>query len=138
MFDFSVRLRDNPPLLALLEHYVRAGAGERLEWLDRVMALDGVEPRGLTTLHGELIAFGWVEQNTGHVALRPDGALAACYRVTPHGLREFRRVSGLEPVEEQPAAAEDSAPRFPRKRKEQADARPAVGSGEDGDSSAAA
>ena len=83
MFDFSVRLRENAHLLALLSHYAQAGAEDRTAWQDRLMRVDGVEPQQLTTLHGELIAFDWVEQNTGDARWSPDGALAACYRVTP-------------------------------------------------------
>ncbi|MBN9519359.1 hypothetical protein J0H58_12690 [bacterium] len=118
MFDFSVRLRDNARLLTLLSHYAQAGAADRAAWQDRLMEMDGVEPRELTALHGELIAFDWIEQNTGHVIVRPGSALAACYRVTQHGMREFRRISGLEPVEDQPEVAEKPQPKFPRKKKE--------------------
>lgn len=121
-----MRLRESARLLSLLSHYARAGSGDRAAWQDRLMAMDGVEPRELTALHGELIAFDWVEQDTGHVGLRPDGALAACYRVTQNGLREFRRVSGLEAVEEQAESAERPPPRFPRKKQEKPEARVAV------------
>lgn len=118
MFDFSLRLRENAHLLALLSHYARLGSEDRTVWQDRVMRMDGVEPRELTTLHGELIAFDWVEQNTGHARLAPDGTLAACYRVTAHGLREFRRIHGIESVEEQPEPTEKALPRVPRRKKE--------------------
>jgi hypothetical protein len=128
MFDFSVRVRDNPRLLTLLSHYARAGAADRTAWQDRLMELDGAEPREVTALHGELIAFDWIEQNTGHVSLRPDGALAACYRVTQHGLREFRRISGVEAVEEQPEVTEKPQSKFPRKKKEKLEAIVAVAS----------
>ena len=116
MFDFSVRLRESAHLLALLAHYAQAGAEDRTAWRDRLMRMDGVEPQQLTTLHGELIAFDGIEQNTGHAVLRPDGTLAACYRVTPNGLREFRRLHGIVVVEAQDEAPEK--PRFPRKRKD--------------------
>ena len=121
MFDFSVRLRESAHLLALLAHYAQAGAEDRTAWRDRLMRMDGVEPQQLTTLHGELIAFDGIEQNTGHAVLRPDGALAACYRVTPHGLREFRRLHGIEAGEVQPEEAEKPPPRFSRKKKERAE-----------------
>ncbi len=118
MFDFSVRLRENAQLLALLGHYAQAGAEDQAAWRDRLMRMDGVGPEQLTALHGELIAFDWVEQNTGHAVLRPDGSLAACYRVTPNGLREFRRLHGIAVVEEQPEVTEKSPSRFPRKRRD--------------------
>ncbi|HEY1188180.1 MAG TPA: hypothetical protein VGE74_11010 [Gemmata sp.] len=116
MFDFSVRLRENAQLMALLSHYAQAGAEDRAAWRDRLMRLDGVGPEQLTAQHGELIAFDGIEQNTGHAVLRPDGTLAACYRVTPNGLREFRRLHGIAVVEEQSEAPEKQG--FPRKRKD--------------------
>ena len=120
MFDFSVRLRENAQLLALLGHYAQAGAEDQAAWRDRLMRLDGVGPEQLTALHGELIAFDGIEQNTGHAVLLPDGTLSACYRVTQHGLREFRRLHGVEASDEQPEPAEKPQPRFPRKKKEPA------------------
>lgn len=118
MFDLSVRLRENAHLLSLLSHYARPGSEDREAWRDRVMTMDGVGPEQLTALHGELIALDAVEQNTGHAVLLPDGTLSACYRVTPAGLREFRRLHGVEAAEEQPAAAEEPRPRPPRRKKE--------------------
>lgn len=118
MFDFSVRLRENAHLLALLSHYARPGAEDRTAWRDRLMRMDEVGPQQLTALHGELIAFDWVEQNTGRAVLLPDGTLSACYRVTQNGLREFRRLHGIEAVEEPVEPAEKSPPRFARKKKE--------------------
>ncbi len=82
MFDLSVRLRENAHLLSLLSHYARLGSDDRTAWRDRLMRLDGVEPAQLTALHGELIAFDGIEQNTGHAVLLPDGTLSACYRIT--------------------------------------------------------
>ncbi len=96
MFDFSVRLRENAHLLALLSHYARLGSEDRTAWRDRLMQMDEVESSQLTVLHGELIAFDGIEQNTGHAVLLPDGTLSACYRVTQNGLREFRRLHGIE------------------------------------------
>jgi hypothetical protein len=116
MFDFSMRLRDNPYLLSLLSHYALAGSEDRTAWQDRLMRMGGVEPPGLTALHGELIAFDWIEQNTGQTLLRPDGTLSACYRITQNGLREVRRIQGIDGVEERPETTEKSQPRFPRKK----------------------
>ena len=78
------------------------------------MQMEGVEPRQLSVLHGELIAFEWIEQNTGQ-------ALSACYRITLNGLREYRRIYGVE-VEE----AAPEKPRFPRKKKQKSDSPEAV------------
>lgn len=118
MFDFSVRLRENAHLLSLLSHSARPGAEDRTAWRDRLVQMDGVAPEQLTALHGERIALDGIEQNTGDARWSPDGALAACYRVTPHGLREFRRLHGIEAVEEHAEPAENAPPRFPRKKKE--------------------
>ena len=92
-----------------------------MAWRDRLMRVDGVGPQQLTALHGELIAFDWIEQNTWDARWSPDGALAACYRVTPHRLREFRRLHGIEAVEEPVEPAEKPPPRFARKKKERAE-----------------
>jgi len=119
MSDLSVRLRDNPHLLSLLSQYARLGSEDRTAWRDRVMRMDGVAPEHLTALHGELIAFDGIEQNTGHAVLGPDGALSACYRITQNGLREFRRLHGVEVADEPPAEPTDRPQsRFPRKKKE--------------------
>lgn len=118
MLDFSVRLRENTRLLSLLTHYARMGSDDRTVWRDRLMRMDGVGPEELTALHGELIACDGIEQNTGQAVLRPDGTLAACYRITPNGLREFRRIHGIEAVEERSETVEKPQPRFARKKKD--------------------
>jgi hypothetical protein len=118
MFDDSLRLRENPHLLALLSHYAQLGTEDRATWRDRLMLMEGVEPGQLSALHGELIAFDWIEQNTGQAASLADGTISACYRVTPQGLREFRRSQGGE--EECSETPEKTQPRFPRKKKREA------------------
>jgi hypothetical protein len=79
MFDDVERLRAEPRLYQLLAHYAEAGADDGEAWQLRVMALEGTEPKALARLHGELIAWGWVEQNTG--------AAGGCYRATGAGVR---------------------------------------------------
>src|SRR4051812_21198343 len=96
MLDLSARLRENTHLLSLLSHYARLGADDRTVWQDRLMGMDGVGPEQMTRLHGELMVFDGIEQNTGNAVLRPDGTLSNCYRVTASGLREFRRLNGIE------------------------------------------
>lgn len=119
MFDLSTRLRDNPTLLTLLAHYARLGGEDQTCWQDRVMRMDGVDGGQLTTLHGVLIAFDGIEQNTGHAVQRADGALGSCYRVTLEGLREFYRLQGVEAPHKEPDAAEKPLPKRSRKKKEQ-------------------
>jgi hypothetical protein len=91
MFDELDLLRDSEPLRRLLEHYARLGAEDRQVWQDRVMAMDGLEPRELVTLYGVLIAFQWVELNTGVTTPGPSGTVTGCYRVTLQGLRALKR-----------------------------------------------
>ena len=95
MFDDLDHLRNNSGLLQLLGHYVERGEPDREAWQDRIMQLEGHEPRELTKLHGQLLGFGWLEQNTGHTpVLRPDSA-PACYRITSAGVKAFRDAQGL-------------------------------------------
>jgi hypothetical protein len=117
MLDFSVRLQENTHLLALLSHYAQKGSEDRTVWQDRLMQMEGIDSKQLTTLHGELIAFDWIEQNTGHAKLSPDGTISGCYRIAQPGLREFRRIHGIEVVEESSETTERSQPRLPRKKK---------------------
>jgi hypothetical protein len=93
MFDECERLRENKELFRLLTHYAQSGAVDRTAWQDRLMDLDGLPPKQLVTLHGELLAFEWVEQNTG--------ATASGYRVTTAGLRALKRAkAGLTEEDE--------------------------------------
>ena len=114
MFDDSVCLRENPHLLSLLSLYAQQGTEDRATWRCRLMEMDGVEPKQLTALHGELIAFEWIEQNTGQT-------LSSCYRITLYGLREYGRVQGVEINEKSPEAQEPKPPRFPRKKKQKSE-----------------
>lgn len=117
MIDDSLRLRENPRLLSLLSHYAQQGTEDRATWRDRLMQMEGVEAKELSALHGELIAFEWIEQNTGQAVMRADGTLSACYRITVSGLREYRRSHGVE-VGEEPL---EKPARFTRKKKQKSD-----------------
>jgi hypothetical protein len=126
MLDDSLRLQENLHLLSLLSHYAQQGAEDRATWRDRLMQMEGVEPRQLSTLHGELIAFDWIEQNTGQAFSVREGTLSACYRITLNGLREFRKFHGVEIVEEHSQTLEKSPPRFPRKKKQKTESSEAL------------
>ena len=119
MLDDSLRLQENPHLLSLLSHYAQQGAEDRATWRHRLMEMESVEPKQLSTLHGDLIAFDWIEQNTGHT-------LSACYRITLNGLREFGRLQGVEINDKKSEAQEPKVPRFPRKKKQKSDSPEAV------------
>jgi hypothetical protein len=131
MFDESQHLQENPHLLALLSHYAQQGTEERATWRDRLMQMEGVEPKQLSVLHGDLIAFDWIEQNMGQAICRPDGTLSACYRITLNGLREHRRIHGVEIAEESSQTFDRSQPRFARKKKPKSDSSEAVAAPEE-------
>lgn len=78
-----------PGLLDLLNHYAGLAQPDRHAWQDRLMEQGDLAPRDLTRLHGELIASGYIEQNTGHTLPNRPG-VAACYRITTAGLRALR------------------------------------------------
>jgi hypothetical protein len=90
MVDELQVLQGNDDLSRLLAHYAVVGAVEREAWQDRVMELEGVDRQGLAKLHGMLIAFGWLEQNTGVVPVPQPGAVRQCYRITAAGLRALK------------------------------------------------
>ena len=65
MLDEMDRLRTSNHLFQLLSHYVQLGKEDRQIWHDRLLDFDGIHGRELARLYGELIAHGWLEQNTG-------------------------------------------------------------------------
>jgi hypothetical protein len=90
MFDEFERLCETKSLFCLLGHYADRGVKDRETWQDRVMSLEGVAAKELSRLHGELIAYGWVEQNTGMTPVLTPGVAACCYRITATGLKTFK------------------------------------------------
>lgn len=98
MFDEAEPMDEQGTLFRLLRHYADLGAANRESWQDRVMALDDLGPRELSRLHGELIAAGWIEQNTGVTPIVKRGVAAACYRITSLGLRTYRKACEREPA----------------------------------------
>ena len=84
MTDESIALTASESLLHLLTHYVERTTPDRQAWHDRLMRLDRCEPRDLSKLHGKLIAFGWLEQNTG--------VLPACYLAPRGGIKALEAV----------------------------------------------
>jgi hypothetical protein len=103
MLDEMERLRQQP-LRGLLECYAQAAQPDREAWQDRQMELDGLTARDLSRLHGELLAFGWLEQNTGAAVPLQGGAARLCYRVTAQGLKALRTVAKEEAALETEAA----------------------------------
>jgi hypothetical protein len=100
VLDEPNALKKDSPLYALLRSYAEPGLLNRDAWQDRVMELEGLSGRDLSRLHGELIALGWIEQNTGITpSVRANSALG-CYRVTSIGLRVYRHVEREEDQDE--------------------------------------
>jgi hypothetical protein len=91
LFDEMDRLAETRPLYDLLVHYATLGADNREAWQDRVSEFQGIQRRQLVRLHGELLAYGWIEQNTGMTPVLKLGEAPLCYRVTPAGLRAVKQ-----------------------------------------------
>jgi hypothetical protein len=131
MFDELDRLRNNPDLLQLLTHYTTLAEPNRQDWQDRLMSMEGVERAELVKLHGELIAYSWIDQNTGNTPVLRAGAVPACYRATVAGIRAVQQVRCPEPAEEwertcAPVGEEPSAVKPPRRKREKGGARELV------------
>jgi hypothetical protein len=97
MFDEMERLRASGGLCELLRHYASLAVADRQAWQDRLGEISGASPREMVHLHGELLAYGWLEQNTGVTPVLRAGTAPACYRVTSAGLK------ALKNLHEQPA-----------------------------------
>jgi hypothetical protein len=104
MFDEMKRLREMKGLSGLLTHYSDLGATDRQVWQDRLLQMEGVETRELVKLHGELLAYGWLEQNTGATPVLKQGAALGCYRITTAGVRALKEAptSKHRPANSQP------------------------------------
>jgi hypothetical protein len=98
MLDEMGRLRGSERLCELLRHYADLAAPDRHAWQDRLAEMVGISPREVAQLHGELLAYGWLEQNTGLTPVLRAGFAPACYRVTTAGLRALKNLHA-EPVE---------------------------------------
>jgi hypothetical protein len=96
MLDELNRLRADEYLLELLKHYASLGEVDREAWQDRVMNHQAVDCTALVRLHGDLLAFEWIEQNTGILVNAREGHMPSCYRVTTAGLRALKRARSRE------------------------------------------
>jgi hypothetical protein len=93
MFDELGRLASDQKLRDLLENYGTLGVENRELWQPRLSVIEGVDAPGLSRLFGALIAFGWLEQNTG--------GPGCSYRITASGQRALRRVRNAEDLDEE-------------------------------------
>jgi hypothetical protein len=98
MVDEMERLRNSEGLCELLRHYATLAKADRNAWQDRLAELPGTSPRAMILHHGELLAYGWLEQNTGLTPVLRAGCAPDCYRVTAAGLRALKNLHA-EPVE---------------------------------------
>ncbi len=87
-----------------------------------------MEPQDLVKLHGLLIAFAWLAQNTGNTPLLRPGAVPCCYRITPAGRRALQLAGRPSNEDEEEASTlatsdQETAPRnkgearIPKRRK---------------------
>lgn len=85
MIDEMDLLRNSQELQQLLTHYSESRDEDgKPHWQNRLMQIEGVDDDELVKLHGKLLAFSWINQDTG--------GLACTYRVTPSGLRAIKRI----------------------------------------------
>jgi hypothetical protein len=98
------RLRDEESIRLLLAHYVDLGAGDREAWQDRLMELDDLEPQVLARLHGELLAYGWLEMNVGVPPAMRSGVVPQCYRATGAGRRAVKAMNAGADESDEPEA----------------------------------
>lgn len=92
MMNEMDRLRDSTDLFELLAYYADLGKEDREIWHDRHIEYGGLHGRNLARLYGELIAHGWLEQNTGITPILQPNRFGACYRVTSAGLKACKQV----------------------------------------------
>jgi hypothetical protein len=92
MFDEMQRLSESGELVHLLAHYGQLGRHDRETWQDRLTELQGIQGKELSRLYGELLAHGWIEQNTGNTPILEAGRFGGCYRITSAGQRALRQV----------------------------------------------
>jgi hypothetical protein len=104
MFNEFDLLSGNPKLFHLLSHYSQLGETDPEAWQDRIMELEGVQTQELTRLYGDLLAHGWIAQNTGVTPILRLGAVPCCYRITPAGKRALKKAEQSEEEVELAAA----------------------------------
>jgi hypothetical protein len=91
MVDELQQLRTPFELFQLLAHYGALGVTDREAWQNRLMEMPNLQANELVKLHGDLLAYGWIEQNTGVVSVFQPGTVAQCYRITPAGQKALKQ-----------------------------------------------
>lgn len=93
MFDEMQRLTESSALCALLNHYADLSKDDREVWQHRVMEMEEIQSRELVKLHGELLAYGWLEQNTGNTPTLAIDQVQGCYRITRDGIKALKSLA---------------------------------------------
>jgi hypothetical protein len=96
MLDNLERLRNDPQLMQLFSHYAKLGAANPEAWHARLAQLNCDGRVDLVKLHGELIAFDFVEPNPGQTPCK--------YRLTRAGLKAIREIENS--LDDEPGAVE--------------------------------
>ena len=96
MLENLDRLRNNPQLLQLFNYCARPGKANLEAWHARSAHLQCDGKIDLVKLHGELIAFDFIEQNTGQLPCR--------YRLNRGGLKAIREIESSS--DDEPRTAE--------------------------------
>jgi hypothetical protein len=116
MLDDLQRLRETPRLVELLAHYAALAEQDRTIWQKRLSSMDGVDAKELSRLHGELLAFEWLEVNSSRTSPAAGGVSPGIYRITSQGIRDLGQVQGVERLDE-PEPPREPKRSFKRKRK---------------------
>ena len=77
-------------LTELLAHYGRLAESDRDAWHPRLNELAGTGSCELTQMHGELIAYGWIDLAVHRYSGDTDSQRTGGYRITPDGRRALR------------------------------------------------
>ncbi|HVJ82648.1 MAG TPA: hypothetical protein VNC50_16385 [Planctomycetia bacterium] len=85
-------LVEEPPLRELLAWYgdLRAAKPDAA-WHDRRAELPHVDAAALSRLHGDLMAFGWIDVRIAPDALETPGEIRSAYQITREGIRALRQ-----------------------------------------------
>ena len=82
--------RQTPRLVELLAHYAALRTPDRSIWQKRLSEMEGIDPKELSRIHEELIAFDWIEQNPSRASASPGIVLAGIYLGPVQVIQHFR------------------------------------------------